>query len=172
VRRNCRSLGFPGFPVDLVGVDGLHAVFSYGKPHTRLCPVQRGRKSGCARDDKGEGSFHLSSCYKGLRELYAEREANDPSIHITSCRGRNKSTLCHPDPDFLYEVPSTTARAAFSKESRIRFANARELHRKSGGAQPRDLQFSSPRDPFPGNVFRPSAAEWRGLLFLSFRRKL
>jgi hypothetical protein len=46
---------------------------------------------------KGEGSFHLSSCYKGWRELYAEREANDPSIHITSCRGRNKSTLCHPE---------------------------------------------------------------------------
>ena len=37
-----------------------------------------------ARDDKGEGSAHLSSRYKGWRELYAEREANDPSIHITS----------------------------------------------------------------------------------------
>ena len=42
----------PDFLVDLVGVDGLHAVFSYGKPHTRLCPVQRGRKSRFARDDK------------------------------------------------------------------------------------------------------------------------
>jgi hypothetical protein len=52
---NCRSLGFPGFPVDLVGVDGLHAVFSYRKPQTRLCPVQRGRKFGFARDDKGWG---------------------------------------------------------------------------------------------------------------------
>jgi hypothetical protein len=46
---------------------------------------------------KGEGSVHLSSSYKGWRELSAEREANDPSIHITNCRGRNKSTLCHPD---------------------------------------------------------------------------
>ena len=45
---------------------------------------------------KGEGSAHLSSCYKGLREPYAKREVNDPSIHITNCRGRNKSTLCHP----------------------------------------------------------------------------
>jgi nucleoside-diphosphate-sugar epimerase len=54
-----------------------------------------------ARDDKGEGSVHLSSCYKGLRELYAEREANDPSIHITNCRGRNKSTLCHPERERL-----------------------------------------------------------------------
>src|SRR5271156_4674383 len=79
----------------------------------------------------------------GLRELYAEREANDPSIHITNCRGKSKSTLCHPDPDFLSVAPSMTACAAFSKESRMRSANANELHRKSGGAQPRDLQFSS-----------------------------
>ena len=39
---------------------------------------------------KGEGSVHLSSCYQGLRELYAEREANDPSIHITNCRGKEQ----------------------------------------------------------------------------------
>jgi len=99
---------------------------------------------------KGEGSVHLSNCYRGWRELYAEREANDPSIRITSCRGRNKSTLCHPDPDFLYVAPSITACAAFSKESRMRFANANELHRKSGGAQPRDLQFSPPHTTPPG----------------------
>jgi hypothetical protein len=28
----------PGFPVDLDGVGGLHAVFPYGKPHTRALP--------------------------------------------------------------------------------------------------------------------------------------
>jgi hypothetical protein len=48
---------------------------------------------------KGEGSAHLSSCYKGLRELYAEREANGPSIHFTNCRGRNESSLCLPEDD-------------------------------------------------------------------------
>ena len=53
------------------------------------------RKSGYARDDKGDGDARLSSCYKGWRELYAEREANDPSIHVTNCGGRNKSPLCH-----------------------------------------------------------------------------
>jgi hypothetical protein len=37
-----------------------------------------------ARDDKGDGGAHLSSFHKGLRELYAEREANDPSIRITT----------------------------------------------------------------------------------------
>jgi hypothetical protein len=49
-----------------------------------------------------------------------------------------------PDLDFLYLVASKTACAAFSKESRMRFANANELHRKSGGAQPRDLQCALP----------------------------
>jgi hypothetical protein len=39
-------------------------------------------------------------------------------------------------PDFLYAAPDRAARAAFSKESRMRFANATKLHRKSGGALP------------------------------------
>jgi len=37
-------------------------------------------------------------------------------------------------PDFLYAAPDTTACAAFSKESRMKFANATKLHRKSGGS--------------------------------------
>jgi hypothetical protein len=37
------------------------------------------------------------------------------------------------DPDFLYAAPDMTACAAFSKESRMKFANATKLHRKSGG---------------------------------------
>jgi hypothetical protein len=37
-----------------------------------------------APNDKGEGSAHLSNCDKGWTYLYAEREANDPSIHITT----------------------------------------------------------------------------------------
>ena len=39
-----------------------------------------------------------------------------------------------PDPDFLYVVPSKTACAAFSKESRMKFASASKIRRKSGGA--------------------------------------
>jgi hypothetical protein len=143
-RAHCRSLGCPGFPVKVGGVANCMRFSLQKTAHAALSSAAN-RKSGCARDDKrGGGSVHLSSCYKGLRELSAEREANDPSIHITNCRGRNKSTLCHPDPDFLYVAPSMTACAAFSKESRMRFANANELHRKSGGAKPRDLQFLSP----------------------------
>ncbi len=77
-----RSLGFPGFPVDLVGVDGLHAVFSYGKQHTRLCPVQRGRKSGFARDDK----FRFDT-FVGLRK-YGWKDSLRPKQH---------NALCHPN---------------------------------------------------------------------------
>jgi hypothetical protein len=35
-------------------------------------------------------------------------------------------------PDFLHGAPPTPACAAFIKESRMKFANARKLHRKSG----------------------------------------
>jgi hypothetical protein len=35
-------------------------------------------------------------------------------------------------PDFLHEAPPAPSCAAFIKESRMKFANARKLHRKSG----------------------------------------
>jgi hypothetical protein len=35
-------------------------------------------------------------------------------------------------PDFLHVAPPTAACAAFIKESRMKFANASKLHRKSG----------------------------------------
>jgi len=35
-------------------------------------------------------------------------------------------------PDFLHEAPPTKACAAFIKESRMEYVNARELNRKSG----------------------------------------
>jgi len=39
-----------------------------------------------------------------------------------------------PDPDFLYVGPPKTACAAFSKESRMKFASAAKAYKKSGGA--------------------------------------
>jgi hypothetical protein len=42
------------------------------------------------------------------------------------------------DPDFLHAVPTIFACAAFVKESRMKFANATEAHRKFGKA-PRSL---------------------------------
>jgi len=71
--------------------------FPYRKPHTLLSLAPRTGNPGTLGMTKGEGGVHLNSCYKGLKELYAQREASDPSIHITNCRGRNKSTLCHPE---------------------------------------------------------------------------
>jgi hypothetical protein len=47
-----------------------------------------------------------------------------------SVRGPKKTG----DPDFLHEAPNRFACAAFSKESRMKFANANKLHRKSGGS--------------------------------------
>jgi hypothetical protein len=41
------------------------------------------------------------------------------------------------DPDFLHEAPKKFACAAFSKESRMKFANANKLDRKSGGPRTR-----------------------------------
>jgi len=35
-------------------------------------------------------------------------------------------------PDFLHEAPTTSACAAFVKESRMKFVNASKLDRKSG----------------------------------------
>jgi len=44
-----------------------------------------------------------------------------------------------------YQAALTPATyAAFLKESRMKFTNATEFNRKSGGAQRRDLQFAEP----------------------------
>jgi hypothetical protein len=52
-------LRYPGFPVELGGVDALHAPFPYRKAHTRPCPVLRGR------DDKGWGTASIWIWYRG-----------------------------------------------------------------------------------------------------------
>jgi hypothetical protein len=41
-------LRYPEFPVEFGGVGELHAAFLERKPHTRLRPAMRGRKSGFA----------------------------------------------------------------------------------------------------------------------------
>jgi hypothetical protein len=54
-----------------------------------------------------------------------------PHVRL-SVRGPNKMG----DPDFLQVAPNRFACAAFNKESRMKFANATKLHRKSGGSPP------------------------------------
>jgi hypothetical protein len=80
-----------------------------------------------------------------------------PSIHSRPTRN---SKLCHPDrsvPGFPASRPSPRATcAAFRKESRLMFANATNLDRKSGGAEWRDLRFLllfRPRPPL--ELIRP-----------------
>jgi hypothetical protein len=43
-----------------------------------------------------------------------------------------------------FALPATTTCAALSKESRMQIIEATGLHRKSGGAQWRDLRFNGP----------------------------
>ena len=44
------------------------------------------------------------------------------------------------DPDFLYAALEMTACAAFIKESRMNFANANQLRRKSGPSREKDKE--------------------------------
>jgi hypothetical protein len=101
------------------------------------------------------------------RDLQRASPSNNYPVHST-CRGNavegtnvsfcrsdltatNKShrpKLCHPDrsgPGFPATRPSPASTcAAFRKESRMKFANATNLDRKSGEAQWRDLRCASP----------------------------
>ena len=70
-------------------------------------------------------------CDKSLACHQALPPGRVPRVR-TSVHGLNKTG----DPDFLYAAPDMTACAAFSKESRVKFANATKLHRKSGGSPP------------------------------------
>jgi hypothetical protein len=54
-----------------------------------------------------------------------KREPSNSYVPLSETNG----TLA---PDFLYAALDTTACAAFIKESRMNFANASQLHRKSG----------------------------------------
>ena len=51
-------------------------------------------------------------------------------IHHDSKESQTGAPSCHPD--FLYALQDTAACAAFIKESRMKFANASKLDRKSG----------------------------------------
>jgi hypothetical protein len=51
-------------------------------------------------------------------------------------------SFCHPEPDFLPRCAGHGCVCAFPcKERHMKFANATNLNRKSGGAKPRDLRF-------------------------------
>jgi hypothetical protein len=55
-----------------------------------------------------------------------------PANHILRNR---RPTLCHPEPRIsYYAAPPMTTHAAFTEESRMKFANATKPDRKSGGS--------------------------------------
>jgi hypothetical protein len=59
-------------------------------------------------------------------------------------------------PDFLYAALDTTACAAFIKESRMKFVNANQFHRKSGScSRPHLLSNESAMVSYP-IAMRPS----------------
>src|SRR5271156_7063120 len=58
--RNCRSLGCPGFPVK-VGDVAIFMRFSLQKTAHAALASAANRKSGYARDDKGDGDVSMES---------------------------------------------------------------------------------------------------------------
>jgi hypothetical protein len=69
---------------------------------------------------------------------------------------KRRPPLCHPERTRIscHAAPDTVTCAPFSKERRIKFANATKFYRKSGAAEGSAVQRT-----FRGNVFRPSAVE-------------
>jgi hypothetical protein len=77
---------------------------------------------------------------------YGDAGRLDLSIPCHPCQGGRHPPICHPDRSALGfpatgHSPAATG-AAFRKESRMKFANATNLHRKSGVAQGMDLLFA------------------------------
>jgi hypothetical protein len=62
-----------------------------------------------------------------LHQSTGRDRKREPSNSYVPLSETNKAA-----PDFLYAALDTTACAAFIKESRMNFADARQLHRKSG----------------------------------------
>src|ERR1700691_4875925 len=90
----------------------------------------------------------------GNRLEFLSTKGNRTSLNIllrctapTTNRIPDHQQNCHPDRSAprisCTRHPPTTTCAAFSKESRMRFRDATNLDRKSGGAQWRDLRFFS-----------------------------
>jgi hypothetical protein len=137
-----RDVGNPGpLRSKNISTKGLRS----GKAHSRSL--------GYARDDKGEGGAHLSSRYRDRQSRRLSAifiSLGGPKAHDSSGRMTillcpqelhreilDPERICHPDrsePGFpTTQHSSTTTRAAFSKESRIKFASATHLHRSSSG---------------------------------------
>ena len=110
----------PGFPVKGRWVNSLHAAF-LNESRTR------GTDWRCVQEIRVSRSF-FARC--GGRPLVAPFKPGGIPVGVQwNPTSREKRARY---PDFLYATPSNAACAAFIKESRMKFANATNLDRKSG----------------------------------------
>jgi hypothetical protein len=102
------------------------------------------RSLGCARDDKGEGGASMEGgCWARATSVQRLLSMEASPFPLSS------------RPGFPATLHRTRSRVRLSlKERRMRSVNATKFNRKSGGAQPRDLQFTQ---TFRGNVFQSVA---------------
>jgi hypothetical protein len=95
------------------------------------------KKSATPQDAPGKPGYCSSNdSYSGVRIAAAALSgfAPNPSFRAaaTSLQRAQAQSSFGADPDFLYAALDTTARGAFIKESRMKYINADNLHRKSG----------------------------------------
>src|SRR5580658_3187897 len=69
------------------------------------------------------------------------RTCSSFSIPIADFKANHRPPLVIPTRISYFALLATTTCAALRKESRMQTIKATDLDRKSGGAQPRDLQF-------------------------------
>ena len=108
---------YPGFPVEVGGVEELRAALFERKPHARSLLVLRSRKSGrrwCEHGAPGR------IC--GTRDKFEGETCGIPHL------AKNERDA----PNFLYAALDRTACAPFFKERRMKFREPTKLHRKSG----------------------------------------
>jgi hypothetical protein len=138
-------------PIESISICSVHSTLNLPKA-SRLLGMTKGSAALTSTAvaegwrERRSSAIFITLGWPLAHQPFRREKRWDPAILLTESKRRRRFKLCHPDPDFLHVAPSKTACAAFSKKSRMRFANANKLHRKSGGAKPRDLQFSQSRD--------------------------
>ncbi len=119
------------------------------------------RSLGFARDDKGEGSASID---RGARDGRVRSAASVGGIFhpYHEPQWKRSPLLCHPERTRIscHAAPDTVACAPFSKERRMKFANATEFYRKSGAAEGSAVR--------PGWLPKASGSHTRSLAPASF----
>jgi hypothetical protein len=119
---------YPGFPVEVRGVEQLHTAFFKRKPHARSSLRLRSRKSGQRRCEHGAPR---RSCLSG--GFVSPGRGCVPSGLEGESGGIPHLAKNERDaPNFLCAALDRTACAPFFKERRMKFWEPTKLPRKSG----------------------------------------